>query len=150
MARLNLALPLTFAAVLLALAAAPGHAQQASDDPDTPAPIATMAPLPSPQPAADEPKIHKLAVQQFLAWQQGEINRALYNDNVNGQLTDDVLQSASKTLANMGALQSATFRGISHAKQGDLYVYHMLCDKGSVDMDFSLDPKGLIQAIFFN
>lgn len=124
-------------------------AQEAADSP-SPAATATPPPIPSPVPGTDDPKIHKLAVQQFLAWQQGQIDRSVYSDDINGQLTDDVVTEASRTLANLGPLQSATFRGISHAPQGDLYVYRMACGRGAVDMDFALDPKGKILRIYFN
>jgi hypothetical protein len=141
-----------FVAFIAAFAACfPSHvrAQQAAP---SPSPAATQSPpsIPSPQPTAEDPKIHKLAVQQFLAWQQGQIDRTVYADQIGTQLTDDVVSEASKALANLGALQSATFRGISHAKQGDLYVYHMACDRGAVDMDFAVDPKGKILSIYFN
>ncbi|HEV3154298.1 MAG TPA: hypothetical protein VGZ02_10880 [Candidatus Baltobacteraceae bacterium] len=149
-------MPFLRAALLLTLILVAGifcgagvRAQEATPEP-SPAATETPVPLPSPVPVAEDPKVHKLAVQQFLAWQQGQIDRALYSNDVNGQLSDDVISEAAKTLANMGALQSATFKGISHAKQGDLYVYHMTCDRGSVDMDFSLDPSGKILRIYFN
>lgn len=139
------------AALLFALAAVgPAFAQQAQPSPAPSYVPPTPAPLPSPVMVADDPKIHKLAVQQFLAWQQGTVDRTLYADDLATQLTDDVVNQASSTLANLGALQTVTFRGISHAQQGDLYVYHMVCDHGAVDEDFSLDPKGRILRIYFN
>lgn len=140
---------IAFLTLALAFAAPVAYAQEAGDSP-SPAATATPPPIPSPRPTADDPKIHKLAVQQFLAWQQGQIDHTLYTDDVNGELTDDVITQASRTLANLGALQTVTFRGISHAQQGDLYVYHMACDRGAVDMDFSMDPKGKILRIYFN
>jgi hypothetical protein len=146
----RLAFVLALCAAIVAFVGTPIHAQQAQPSPSpAPSAVETQEPLPSPVPTAEDPKIHKLAVQQFLAFQQGQLDRTLYEDQVNGELTDDVVDRASKALANMGALQAAVFRGISHTKQGDLYVYHMACDRGSVDMAFSLDPKGLIQVIFF-
>ena len=142
------ALVFALTTALIGNCAAVSAAQEASASP-SPAPSETMEPLPSPLPATEDPKVHKLAIQQFLAWQQGQLDRSLYAEAVNDELTDDVIEKASGSLAAMGALQSATFRGISHAKQGNLFVYHMMCDRGSVDMDFALDPKGLIQVIFF-
>lgn len=139
------------AALVFALACAgPALAQQAQPSPMPTYVPPTPAPLPSPIMVAEDPKIHKLAVQQFLAWQQGAVDRTLYTDDLATQLTDDVISQASATLANLGALQSATFRGISHTQQADLYVYHMVCDRGAVDEDFALDPKGRILRIYFN
>lgn len=145
---------LTRLAALLALIAAAaifagghGRAQQAPPSPAAAAP--TNPPIPSPKPAPDDPKLHKFAVQQFLAWQQGQVDRSLYSDDVNNELTDEVLDNATKTLARMGALQQTTFRGLSKAKDVTFYVYKMTCEHGSVDMDFALDPEGKVAVIFF-
>jgi hypothetical protein len=141
-----------FAAAILAAAAGSigAGAQEASPSPaataETPPP---PPPLPSPKPGPDVPARHKLAVQQFLAWQQGQVDRSLYGDEVNSELSDEVLDRATKTLANMGALQSATFVGTAHAKGVDVFVYKMTCENGSVNMDFALDPGGKIALIFF-
>jgi hypothetical protein len=144
----RLAALLALIAGLAAFSAAPSQAQEA---PGSPAPSATPAnpALPSPKPAPDDPKMHKFAVQQFLAWQNGTVDRNLYSDDVNDQLTDDMMDRATKTLANMGGLQKVTFRGISSTKGANFYVYHMTCERGSVDMDFALDTDGKVALIFF-
>lgn len=112
--------------------------------------VATNPPLPSPSPTADDPKIHKLAVQQFLAWQSGTVNRDLYSDTVNADMSDEVMDKGTKTLANLGGLQQAVFRGISHAKGGvNFFIYKMQCQHGTIQMDFALDPDGKIGLIFF-
>lgn len=139
-------------AVLLALAAilaafGAGHVRAQESPPPSSAP--TNPPLPSPKPAPDDPKVHKFAVQQFLAWQQGAIDRTLYSDDVNNELTDEVLDTATKTLAHLGALQQVTFRGLSKAHDVQFYVYKMTCERGSIDMDFALDPQGKVAVIFF-
>jgi hypothetical protein len=106
-------------------------------------------PLPSPKPAPENPKIRKLAMQQFLAWQRGTVDRGRYSDDVNAQLSDDLLAASEKAVAGLGALQTATFRGISSAKGIHVYVYTMLCEHGSIDMKFALQPDGKIALIFF-
>lgn len=111
--------------------------------------VESPPPIPSPQPAVEDPKIHKIAVREFLAWQTATVDRDLYSDTVNGELTDDLMDRATKTLAAMGALQSAQFLGISKSKAVSLYVYKMTCVNGSVNMDFSVDPSGKIGLIFF-
>jgi hypothetical protein len=138
-------------AVALFATAAPlaVRAQQATPAASPSAAPESPPPIPSPKPAPDDPQRHKLAVQQFLAWQQGQIDRSRYGDQVNAELTDEVLDRGTRTLANMGALQSAVFLGISHAKGADIYVYKMTCEHGSVDMDFALGPDGKIALIFF-
>ena len=128
-----------------AASSAPPDAQDTSEPADGQSP----PPLPSPVPTADDPKIHKLAVQQFLAWQGGTVDRSLYADDVNDQINDVQLDRAAKTLANLGGLQTATFRGVSHPKGLDVYVYRMQCERASVDMEFALTPEGKIMMIFF-
>lgn len=142
------ALVLALALTAIAVSGVPVHAQDAG----TPAPAAATPappPLPSPKPGPDDPKRHKLAVQQFLAWQQGAVDRTLYGEEVNAELNDEVLDQGTRTLANMGALQSAVFQGTAHAKGVDVYVYKMTCEHGSVNMDFALAPDGKIALIFF-
>ena len=123
------------------------RAQEAQSSPSAAEP--TRPPIPSPKPAPDDPKIHKFAVQQFLAWQQGQVDRSYYSDDVNNELTDEVLDTATKTLAHLGGLQQVTFRGISKAHDTTFYVYHMKCERGTIDMDFALDQQGKVALIFF-
>ncbi len=129
-----------------ALFAGGARAQEAGS---SPTPAVTNPPIPSPKPTAESPKVHKLAVQQFLSWQTGTINRDLYSDRVNGELTEELMDKGTKTLANLGPLQSVQFRGISVARGASLYVYQMVCSKGTIQMDFSIDPDGKIGLIFF-
>lgn len=142
---------LAFLIALLFAGAALGCGLTAHAQEVTASPAATPAPpaLPSPRPGPDVPQRHKFAVQQFLAWQQGDVDRTLYTDELNGELNDDLMDRATKTLANMGALQSAVFLGTAHAKGIDVYVYKMTCEHGSVNMDFALDPSGKVSVIFF-
>lgn len=116
-----------------------------------PAADPTEAPpaIPSPSPAPETPSITKFAIQQFLAWQSGAVDRTLYGQGVTDALTDDVLNRGTATLARLGGLQKATFRGISRSKGASFYVYHMACENGSVEMEFALDPAGKIALIFF-
>jgi hypothetical protein len=106
-------------------------------------------PLPSPKPAKEDPKIRKIALQQFVAWQGGAVDRTRYSDDVNAQLSPDVLDASEKALAALGALQTATFKGISEAKGIHVYVYTMTCEHGSIDMKFALQPDGKIALVFF-
>ncbi|HEY9180996.1 MAG TPA: hypothetical protein VIO32_09775 [Candidatus Baltobacteraceae bacterium] len=145
--------PFLVLALVCGIAVLGGASALAQQD-TTPAPFTTPSPvppppLPSPRPGPDDPARHKLAVRQFLAWQQGQIDRSLYDDAVNGELNDEVLDSATRTLANMGALQSVKFLGTAHAKGVDVFVYKITCENGSVNMDFAQDPDGKISLIFF-
>ena len=133
------------------------HAQSVPGASPSPLPLQSVAPpvdnapppIPSPKPAPDDPKIHKLAVQQFLAWQSGTVDRNRYSDDVNAQLNDDLLDASEKAVAALGALQTTTFDGISTVKTVKIYVYTMTCQHGSIDMKFALQPDGKIALIFF-
>ena len=139
-------------ALVFSLAAYGGSYAAAQESEPTPA--ASVAPvppppLPSPKPGPDDPQRHKLAVRQFLAWQQGQVDRTLYGDEVNTELNDEVMDQATRTLANMGAMQSVVFVGTARGKNLDVYVYKVTCEHGSVNMDFALAPDGKIALIFF-
>lgn len=145
--------PIRFAAVLSAALLLGGfgaaHARAQNAPATAPPGVGAPPPLSKPQPRPDDPQRHKLAVQQFLAWQQGDVDRSLYADEVNAQLSDEALDQGERSLANMGALQSATFVGTSRTHGTDVYVYKMTCEHGSVNMDFALTPDGKIALIFF-
>lgn len=145
----RLGLVIVAAAFVLGFSASAVRAQEAPPAGAESAAPAAAPSLPPPQPGPDDPRRHKFVVQQFLAWQQGTVDRTLYTDQVNGELSDEVLNKGTQTLANMGGLQSITFVGTSHAKAGDVYVYKVTCEHGSVNMDIALAPDGKISLIFF-
>lgn len=140
---------LLFLALAASVALMPATVRAQSVPAPSPAPTDAPPPVPEPKPAPDDPKIHKLAVQQFLAWQAGTVDRSRYSDDVNAQLNDELLDASEKAVAGLGALQSTTFRGISDAKGVKIYVYTMVCEHGSIDMKFALQPDGKIALIFF-
>lgn len=149
---------LLFFAFAAGVALLPVTATRAQSVPGSPSPAPqgsapplenSPPPLPSPKPAREDPKIRKLAVQQFVAWQGGTVDRSRYSDDVNAQVSDDVLDQSEKALAALGALQTATFKGISTAKGIHVYVYTMTCEHGSIDMKFALQPDGKIALVFF-
>jgi hypothetical protein len=124
------------------------HAQEITGSPP-PAVENSPPPIPSPKPAPDDPKMHKLAVRQFLAFQGGTVERARYSNDVNAQLNDELLTASERALAALGALQTVNFRGISHTKNVNVYVYRMTCEHGSIDMEFALQPDGKIAVLLF-
>ena len=143
--------PLVFLALAFGMAFSPvamAHAQEITSSP-APAADSSPPPIPPPKPAPDDPKMHKLAVRQFLAFQGGSVDRAQYGDDLNAQLNDELLTASEKALAAMGALQTVNFRGISHAKSINVYVYRMTCEHGTIDMEFALQPDGKIAVLLF-
>jgi hypothetical protein len=139
---------LALAAGVALLPVSMAHAQEATGSP-APSVEISPPPIPSPKPAPDEPKMHKLAVRQFLAFQGGTVDRSKYSDDVNAQLNDDLLTASEKALAALGALQTVNFRGISRTKNINVYIYRMSCEHGSIDMEFALQPDGKIAVLLF-
>ncbi|MGZ3541693.1 MAG: hypothetical protein ACXWMY_13995 [Vulcanimicrobiaceae bacterium] len=139
---------------VVALSATPAFARKA---PATPAPTASPigtpdAPvLPSPKPAPEDPKITKVAVREFLAWQTGTVDRTHYSDQMNANISDDLLTKSAVGLAHLGALQKATFEGISTAGPTNqtFYTYTMTCTDGAVRMQFGFDQQGKIGLLYF-
>lgn len=109
-------------------------------------------PSPSPTPVAD-PEITKLARQQFVAWQAGEINQHLYAQQVLDKLNDAKIADTSKALGQLGALTDTVFIGPwvdpSFPVGARGYIYQMQCVEGNIYLWLALDPQGKIATIFF-
>ncbi|HEY2474523.1 MAG TPA: hypothetical protein VGI19_06940 [Candidatus Cybelea sp.] len=109
-------------------------------------------PSPSPTPVAD-PEITKLARQQFVAWQAGEINQHLYAQQVLDKLNDTKIADTSKALGQLGALTDTVFIGPwvdpSFPVGARGYIYQMRCVEGNIYLWLALDPQGKIATIFF-
>lgn len=128
--------------IVLLAAALTGSAAAAPPPATAPSAAGALA-VPSPSPAAEEPRVTKLAVREFLAWQSGAVDQSHYTDQVTEQLTPDFLKNGTAALARIGALQRVAYRGIAHGvDHTDFYVYRMTCANGTIDMDFQLDPAG--------
>lgn len=146
---------LAFALALLPLAAAaqtlgatPGP--DATPILDTPAPLPAITPLPT---ATENPAVTKLAFQQFVSWQAGVIKRSLYTKHVQSQMTDAVIKETAQQLGSLGPLLQAKFLGpvtTDTAPSGSAnYLYIMICDRGSVYMQFAIDRDGKIGGMVF-
>jgi hypothetical protein len=109
-------------------------------------------PSPSPTPVAD-PEITKLARQQFVAWQAGDINQHLYAQQVLDKLNDTKIADTSKALGQLGALTDTVFVGPwvdpSFPVGARGYIYQMRCVEGNIYLWLALDPQGKIATIFF-
>ncbi len=115
-------------------------------------PRATPTPAPTPTPIAD-PAIDKLARQQFVGWQAGSINKALYAQQVLDKLSDEKIAQTSKGLGALGALTEAVYLGrwvsASFPAGARGYIYQMRCIEGNVYLWLALDPAGKIATILF-
>lgn len=144
--RLLTGLPAFGAAAVLAIAVVLTFADPA------PAARATPTPAPTPTPVAD-PAVTKMARQQFVAWQAGNLNKALYAPEVVGKLTDAKVADVSKVLAGLGALTDTVYIGPFSApdipSDAHGYIYQMHCSDGSVYLWMVLDADKKIATIFF-
>jgi hypothetical protein len=97
--------------------------------------------------------VTKLVRQQFVAWQSGSINRSIYSDKIQVQLSDAKINDVSQKLAALGALESTVYIGpfISSDIPPDAhgYIYQMQCREGNVYVFTVLDPQGKIATIYF-
>jgi hypothetical protein len=115
-------------------------------------PKATPTPVPTPTPVAD-PGITKLVVQQFVAWQAGNVNKTLYAPAVLSKLTDDKINQVSHALGTLGALTGTVYIGPFSAQDVPAdahgYIYQMQCREGNVYLWMIIDGQGKIATIFF-
>ena len=120
-------------------------------------PLASQArphptPSPSPSPPVADPAITKIARQQFVQWQAGVIDKALYAQDVLPLLTDAKIADVSHALAQLGALTGTVYVGrwVNPDRTGQSgYIYQMRCVEGNVYLWLALDPDGKIATIFF-
>lgn len=130
-------------------------------------PLGAAAQMPSAAPAAaspapqgspidvppEVPAVTKIAFQQFVAWQAGIVKRALYTPQVQKQMTDAVVKETSQQLGSLGALLTAKYIGpvMTATAPADSanYLYLMICERGSVYMQFAIDHDGKIGGIVF-
>jgi hypothetical protein len=136
------ALCIAAAAVLAILINAPAFAR----------PHSTPTPSPTPSPVAD-PAITKLARQQFVQWQAGTVNKALYAQQVIDKLSDEKIAQTSQALGQLGPLTDVVYLGpwisadFPAGARG--YAYQMRCSAGNIYLWLALDPEGKIATILF-
>jgi hypothetical protein len=108
---------------------------------------------PSPTPPIADPAITKLARQQFVAWQAGDVNQRLYAQQVLDKLTDAKIADTSRALGSLGALTDTVYIGPwidpSFPAGARGYIYQMHCISGNIYLWLALDAQGRIATIFF-
>lgn len=115
-------------------------------------PHATPTPAPTPTPVAD-PAVARLARQQFVAWQAGNINKTLYAEGVAEKLSDAKVDEVSKALGKLGPFTEAIYIGPFSASDipadAHGYIFKMQCTEGAVYQWMIVDGQGKIATIFF-
>ncbi|HLX26025.1 MAG TPA: hypothetical protein VKR05_03470 [Candidatus Cybelea sp.] len=112
-------------------------------------PHATPAPTPTP---VEDPAITKIARQQFVQWQAGEVNKTLYAPQVLARLTDDKVADTSRILGQLGALTGMVYIGRwINPDMPELsgYIYQMHCISGNIYLWLALQADGKIASIVF-
>jgi hypothetical protein len=116
------------------------------------APHPTATPAPTPTPVAD-PAVTKIARQQFVAWQEGSIDKNAYAAALLPKLTDDKVTEVAHALAALGPLTNTVFIGPFEANDippdARGYIYQMQCTGGAVYLWMIIDGKGKIATLFF-
>lgn len=108
----------------------------------TPAPTAAAAP-------AEDPKVTALAKGEFVALQQGKIDRSHYTAKTSAALNDALVAQTGTQLSQLGDLKSITLNA-TQPVQGDMvYLYTLVCANGSLKMTLALTKDGLIDGIYF-
>jgi hypothetical protein len=98
-------------------------------------------------PPVDDPQIAARVKAEFVAWQQGAIDRSLYSPAF-GDPTD-MVEAMSAQLKGLGPLLSTTARSSLRRQGSTIYVYSLRCRNGNVKMQLGLDARGKISAISF-
>lgn len=114
---------------------------------------ATPAPSPLLSAPPADPAVTKVARQQFVAWQAGSLNTALYAPEVVPKLTPQKVAQVSRALAALGPLVGtdyvAPFSAADIPAGAHGYIYNMHCTGGSIYLWLILDPHGKIATIYF-
>jgi hypothetical protein len=116
-----------------------------------PHPSPTPSATPPPPPA--DPKVTKLAIQQFVAWQAGVLDKKVYSSEVVSKMTDDKILDVSKHLGALGPLSSTEYIGPFRAPDipstAEGYIYQMHCAEGNIYMWMVVDQQGKLATVFF-
>ena len=118
--------------------------------------VARAHPTPTAPPTApppEAPSVHKIAIQQLVAWQAGIIDRHRYGTEFNAGVDDATLKKISLELGQKGAFVSSDYLGpvaVDGAPANVVsYMYRMICANGDVYERLSLQPNGIIAGVLF-
>ena len=96
--------------------------------------------------------ITKLARQQFVSWQAGNVNQHLYAVQVHGKLTDEKVAETSRALGQLGALNDAVYIGpwadSSARRARTVTSTKWAANRGNIYLWLALDAQGRIATIF--
>jgi hypothetical protein len=129
----------TFAAQTAAPSPSPSATAEASSPPVT---------LQGPSFSAErfqDPAIAARVRAEFLAWQNGEIDRSRYSAEQNARLTDAGIAKLAPQLRQLGAIRSVTLFTHGKSNRGEMvYLYVVTCDNGTSHVIFALDADDKI------
>jgi hypothetical protein len=112
---------------------------------------ASASPAPAISPASSpSPELAAKARAEFVAWQSAKIDSTRYIPEAKTQFTPTFVNDiSSKYLKPLGTLQSITQIQKTTAQAAQIYVYRVVCDKGTMNMAISWNDAGLVQFIRF-
>jgi hypothetical protein len=98
---------------------------------------------------SEDPKITALAKGEFVALQQGKIDRSHYTAKTSAALSDTLITQTGAQLAQLGDLKSITLDAVQMVQGDTVYLYTLVCANGSLKMTLALTKDGLIDGIYF-
>lgn len=86
---------------------------------------------------------------EFLAWQQGSIDRSRYTTDAAAAFTDALVAREAAELGAFGPPTAFTFRGKTQPAGGTIYAYRVTCPNSDVWVIIGIDAGGKINGIAF-
>lgn len=109
-----------------------------------PAPPPTETPVPG-----EDPAITARLRAEFLAWQQGSIDRTRYAAGAAQEFNEALVAKVSAELGAFGTPTAFIFRGMTQPAGGTIYAYRVSCPNSDVWVTMGIDPAGKINGIAF-
>lgn len=112
----------------------------------TPAPTTSASPSASASPAVtlSTDQAHQLALNVLLQLQNGRIDRSMFTDQMNAQLTDDTLQKISPTLRPIGQPYTTLLSQKDEGHGITTFVFWLHSGAGAFDETITVDPAGKV------
>jgi hypothetical protein len=110
---------------------------------------------PAPDPAqtalpGEDPAITAVVRTEYLAWQQGTIERSHYTPAASAEFKDALVAQVATELTAFGTPSAFIFRGKTQPSGGTIYAYLITCPNSDVWMTIGIDAAGKIEGIAFD
>jgi hypothetical protein len=107
------------------------------------------SPAPTPPNPAENPLVTARVRQEFLAWQQGHIDRKTYSPEAGGTYMNAVVAQVQPDLVAIGTPQAVTYETTSLLFGDFVYRYDVTGTSGVVSVLYTLSDRGKTDGIVF-